>query len=92
MNVFVAGDPGRHLMITSCRVAANKCLLDTSNPCSVCEVWSVKTWNKLRKALGDARTRAIQRGNPHWISAFPQILSDQLLQQPVPSLGRNSVL
>ena len=33
----------------------------------------MKTWNKLRKALGDARTRAIQWGMPHWTSAFPQI-------------------
>ena len=29
MNVFVAGDPGRHMTTTSCRVATNKCLLDT---------------------------------------------------------------
>ena len=73
INVSVASDLGRHLTTTSCRVAANKCLLDTSIPCSGCEVWSVKTWNKLRNALGDARMRAIQRGNPYWISASPQI-------------------
>ena len=33
----------------------------------------MKTWNKLRKALGDARTRAFQWGEPHWTSAFSQI-------------------
>ena len=62
-----------HELCAQCRVAAGKWLLDTSIPCGVCEVWRVKTWNKLRKALGDARTRAIQRGQPHWTSAFPQI-------------------
>ena len=62
-----------HELCAQCRVAAGKCLLDTSDHCSVCEVWPVKTWNKLRKALGDARTRAIQRGKPHWTSAFSQI-------------------
>ena len=33
----------------------------------------MKTLNKLRKAFGDARTRAIQRDKPHWTSAFSQI-------------------
>ena len=33
----------------------------------------MKTWNKLSKALGDARTRAIQQGKPHLTSAFPQM-------------------
>ena len=71
--VFVAGDPSCLLTTTSCMVAALTCLLDSSNPCSVCEVWTVKTWNKLRKALGDARMRAFQRGKPHWTTAFSQI-------------------
>ena len=62
-----------HKLCTQCRVAAGQCLLDTSNPCSVCEVWPVKTWNKLRKALGDAKTRAVQQGKLHWTSAFSQI-------------------
>ena len=62
-----------HELCAQCRVAAGTCLLDSSNPCSVCEVWTVKTWNKLRKALGDARTRAFQRGKPHWTTAFSQI-------------------
>ena len=66
-----------HELCAQCGVAAGKCLLHvgTSNPCSVFEVWPVKTWNKLRKALGDARTRAIQRGKPRWTSAFPQIVA-----------------
>ena len=55
------------------RVAAGICLLDTSNPCSVCENWPVQTWNKLRKALADARTKANQRGKTYWTSAFSQI-------------------
>ena len=48
-------------------------ILDTSNACSVCENWPVKTWNKLRRALFDARTKASQWGRPYWTSAFPQI-------------------
>ena len=39
--------------------------------CSVCEAWPVKAWNKLRRSLGDASLRAIQRGKPHW--TFPCI-------------------
>ena len=54
-------------------MAAGICLLDTANPCIVCENWPVNTWNKLRKALADARTKASQRGKPYWTSAFPQI-------------------
>ena len=64
-----------HELCAQCRVAAGKCLLDTSNPCCVCKVWPVKTWNKLRRSLSNARTRAIQQGKPHWTSAFPQIQS-----------------
>ena len=62
-----------HELCAQCRVAAGKFLLDTSNPCGVYEVWPMKTRNKLRKALGDARTRAIQQGKQHWTSAFSQI-------------------
>ena len=39
----------------------------------VCEAWSVKTWNKLRRFWCVARWRAIQRGRRHWTVAFPQI-------------------
>ena len=62
-----------HELCAQCRVAAGKCLLDTSYPCCVCKVWPVKTQNKLRRSLSNARTRAIQQGKPHWTSAFPQI-------------------
>ena len=62
-----------HELCPHCRVAAGICLLDTSNLCSVCENWPVKTWNKLWKALADARTKASQQGKPYWTSAFSQI-------------------
>ena len=38
----------------------------------MCEAWPVKTWNKLRKSLSDARLRSIQRGRQHWTAAFFQ--------------------
>ena len=61
-----------HEVCAQCRVAAGICQLDASNPCSVCEAWPVKTWNKLR-SLCDPRLTAIQRGGQHWEAAFPQI-------------------
>ena len=54
-------------------MAAGVCLLDSGNPCDVCENWPVKIWNKLRKALADAKTKAGQRGKPYWTSAFSHI-------------------
>ena len=33
----------------------------------------VKTWNRLRRALIDAKTKSGQRGKPYWTSVFPQI-------------------
>ena len=62
-----------HTVCPQCRVAAGLYQLDASHPCSVCGTWPVRTWNKLRKSLGDARLRSIQRGRQHWTSAFPQI-------------------
>ena len=62
-----------HTVCPQCWVAAGLCQVDAPHPCSVCAAWPVRTWNKLRKSLGDVRLRSIQRGRQHWTSAFPQI-------------------
>ena len=62
-----------HASCPQCRIAAGICLVDVSNPCTICENWTTRTWNKLRKSLVDARLRITQRGRQHWKSAFPYI-------------------
>ena len=62
-----------HELCAQCKMAAGMCHVDASNPISVCEAVCVKTWDKLRRSLSDARLRAIQRERPHWTTAFPQI-------------------
>ena len=62
-----------HASCPQCRVAAGICHVDVSNPCTICQNWTTRTWNKLRKSLVDARLRTIRRGRQHWTSAFPYI-------------------
>ena len=62
-----------HASCPQCRVAAGICSVDVSNPCTICENWTTRTWNKLRKSLVDARLRTTQRGRQHCTAAFPYI-------------------
>ena len=62
-----------HAFCPQCRVAAGTCHVDVSNPCTICENWTTRTWNKLRKSLVDARLRTTRRERQHWTSAFPYI-------------------
>ena len=62
-----------HASCPQCRIAAGECFVDVTNPCSICRVWTLKQWGKLRRSLADARARASQRGKEHWTAAFPQL-------------------
>ena len=62
-----------HASCPQCRVAAGICDVDVSNPCTIWENWTTRTWNKLRKSLVEAGLRPTQRGRQHWMSAFSYI-------------------
>ena len=69
-----------HATCPQCRLAAELCQLDASQPCQVWEGWSSRVWKKLGRSLIDTRARAVQRGTLHWMSGFPHL--NKWLGQP----------